>query len=465
MSYFDCLTTQSNEASESDLGTLTQHLINPRRRPNIDSGTVRYLQLSRAETVMPKPSYSTPPDSSLGLVLSGGGARGAYQAGAVKALYEIADDCRLRHPFSVLTGVSAGAINAVFLASTIDNPLTATTSLADLWSHIRTDQVFHTDIANLTTNAWQWVLDIMTGSTQDQPRPRGLLNTTPLEQLLRTKIKFPCITENLRNGVLNAVSVSAMNYATAEAVVFFQARRSLDAWKRSQRASRNVTLGIKHAMASAAIPLFFPPISLHGSFYADGSLRNLAPLSAALHLGADRLIAIGVRERSSTSDQSGEVADQNETLSEAPSVARILSVLLNAVLMDALDSDLERLRRINRTVSLLSPDMQQASHLRMIPNIYLSPSQDLAKIASEEAKSLPNSIRFLLHGLGPDTEGADLLSYLMFEPSFCSRLVNLGYSDTLARRDEIADFLRKDREPGVSPAPITTITPGRHQDA
>ena len=390
---------------------------------------------------MKKPLSSMEDKSSLGLVLSGGGARGAYQAGVVMGLYEIAKNVGVNRPFKILTGVSSGAINISFLAANANDPQAAARDLANMWSNIRSEDVYRTDLASLSTIGWGWIHDIATGHAQNRDVPQSLLVTDPLSDLLNSKIKFSGIAENMRNGIIDSVAVSALNYATSEVNTFFQTRGGVVPWTRIERLSHEVVLAADHVMASSAIPLFFPPVKLDDGYYGDGSLRNLAPISPALHLGSGRIIAVGVQSDIRADGRRSNLWAKGRGLRSTPSVARILSVIINGVMMDATAADLERLKRINHTVSLLLPTALNESGLRQIPFLYLNPTVDLAKIAEEEDQALPKTIRFLLRGLGPKDEGADLLSYLLFEPAYSRRLVELGYKDAMVRSGEIGDFM------------------------
>ncbi len=369
-----------------------------------------------------------------GIVFSGGGARGAYQAGVSRALYEIGRDRGNLHVFRILSGVSAGAINTAFLASHSHDLDLGTQRLMELWKTITAEQVFKTDYAAVTANAWRVIRGVSLGGISDRLRPKtvALLNTDPLRDFLEKVVDFQKIRENILAGKIDAVTVTATDYASAMGVTFVDAPLSIPMWQRKTRISSRAQLHVDHIMASSAIPLFFPPIRVGDHYFGDGCLRNTAPLSPAIHMGAERIVVIGVRKM-----RDDAILEPEQI---RPSLGRILSVLINAIFMDAIETDLERLKIINQN---LAPSSQAEAENRMRPveALYLYPSQDLGILASTKNDDLPSVIRFLLGGLGNPKESSELLSYLLFEPGFCSQLVDLGYTDTLARRTEIEAFL------------------------
>lgn len=397
------------------------------------------------------------------LVLSGGGARGAYQAGAINALTLIASELGIAKPFQIITGVSAGAINAAYLAAHAQDLGPAAERLTTFWSALRSEQVFRTDAWSLGRIGFHWAVDAVSGGPRVGQRSRALLDTSPLRNLLHRNIPFSAIRTNLATKHLDAFAVSATNYATSECISFFMhsaTAASPSPWRRSRRVGLPWEIGVPEVMASSAIPLLFPPVTVGARHFGDGCLRNSAPLSPAVHLGADRLIAIGVRratpidafqppaarDKISHADLLDADGDQPHGAkpSLAPSIARVLNVLINAVLLDGVDADIERLMRINKTVSLLPEEARKQSPLRVIDCLYLHPSTDIARIAIEESSNMPRLIRYLVSGLGSMSEAADVISYLLFEPSFCRRLIRLGYEDTMARKEEISKILTGD---------------------
>ena len=379
--------------------------------------------------------------SKTGLVLSGGGARGAYQAGVLRGIFEVAAGLGIQRPFQILTGVSAGAVNTAFLAAHADNPTKAVKRLTDFWGSLHSADVLKTDACTLAQIGWQWARDAVSGGTRRGPRAQALLDTSPLADLIRLHIPFDAIRRNLDANHLEAVAVSATDYTSMECLSFYMARRQVLPWHRSRRIGVDQNIGVSEVLASAAIPILFPPVRIGKRFFGDGCLRNSAPLSPAVHLGADRLIVIGVRKAVGIDEIPNLDSVPHLEDSVQPSIARVLNVIINAVLLDAVDADIERLARINNTVDLLGRDAKSATTLRYIDWLYFHPSADIAQIAIEEARSMPNLIRYLMAGIGTTADAADLVSYLLFEPAFSQRLLKLGYLDALARANEIANFL------------------------
>lgn len=373
----------------------------------------------------------------LALVLSGGAARGAYHAGVLRALYEISADIKRPEIFRIITGVSAGAINVGYLGAHADDLNRATQQLCELWRNLQAEDVFSTDYASVTKNALRLVRGVSLGglSTRLRSESVALLQTDPLRQLLERTIPFKKIKDHLANNLLDAISVSATDYSTSVGVSFVQDQQNSLSWKSANRTSASTELTVEHIMASSAIPLFFPPIEVEGRYFGDGCLRNTAPLSPAVHLGAERLLVIGVRRWREVDLSTAPVLQ--------PSLGRVLSVLINAVFMDAVEVDLERMKIINQTVF----DLKKAglpTKYRPIEAFYLHPSEGLSDIALARENDLPKVIRYLIAGLGTSEEASEILSYLLFEPGYCGALVDLGYRDTLAKSAELTEFLLAD---------------------
>jgi NTE family protein len=377
--------------------------------------------------------------TTLGLVLTGGGARAAYQVGALQALSEIADFDTT--PFRVLTGVSAGAINATYLAAHAENFRAATRTLWDLWHGLGAPQVFRSDARNLTSIGTRWIRDLAMGGMLGAGNINYLLDTSPLRTYLGDRMHIERAREHVASGRLRGVAASATSYLTGTAITFFDAAPDVQEWARSTRIGLRTHLHLEHVLASAAIPIFFAPVQVDGVPFGDGCVRMTAPTSPAIHLGASKLIVIGIRYA-----RSGEqtVLLNTNLQAERVTLAEIAGVLLNAVFLDSLDADLERLERINQTISLI-PHPERArmpSQLRQIPALALRPSKDLGRLAADQYDNFPRMLRYLLRGIGATgATGWDLLSYLAFEPGYIDRLLELGYDDTIARRAEILEFL------------------------
>lgn len=377
--------------------------------------------------------------TTLGLVLTGGGARAAYQAGALQALAEIADFDRT--PFRVLTGVSAGAINAAFLAARADDFRAAARDLWDMWHRLETRQVYRSDVRNLASIGSRWARDLGLGGLLGAGNINYLLDTSPLREFLAARLDIARTAAHIASGRLRGVAVTATNYITGTAITFFDGAPEIQPWTRSSRLAVRTPLRLEHVLASAAIPVFFAPQAIDGVPFGDGCVRMTAPTSPAIHLGAERIIAIGIRYF-----RSGEqTVLMNQNLhAERVALAEIAGVLLNAVFLDSLEADLELLERINQTLSFLRPEDHATlpSQLRPIPALALRPSQDLGRLAGDQYANFPRMLRYLLRGIGATgASGWDLLSYLAFEPGYIDRLLELGHRDTMARKDEILAFL------------------------
>lgn len=375
-----------------------------------------------------------------GLVLTGGGARAAYQVGVLRGIAELRRFEKF--PFEIVTGVSAGAINGVALAAAADEGFEAITErLWTTWEELHVDSVFKTDPVTLLGIGTRWIRDLSLGGILGAARANYLLDTRPLREMLEKLIRFDRVAEHLAAKRLHGVAVSATNYMSGTAVTFFDGDAGIEPWFRSTRIAMRERLTLEHVMASSAIPIFFPPVRMSGSFYGDGCIRLTAPLSPAIHLGADRILAVGIRHfRPHT------VTERlNRTIyDERISLVNIVGVLLNAVFLDSLEADHERMERINRACAALSPE-QLAAHpdrLRNIPVLAVKPSKDLGSLASEQFERFPRSLRHLLRGLGASTDtGWDLLSYLAFDGAYTRRLLELGRQDAFALKGPLLEFL------------------------
>ncbi|MFT3924088.1 MAG: patatin-like phospholipase family protein [Myxococcales bacterium] len=375
---------------------------------------------------------------NVGLVLSGGGARAAYQVGALRALQEISSEKAL--PFNILAGLSAGAINAVSLATGADDFKEAVALLSETWLSLTPDAVYRTDVSSLTTLGMRWIKDLTLGGLVGRSPTNYLLDTAPLRELLGARMDTSRIQRHIESGALRGVAVSATNYLTGTIVSFFDAPPEVQPWIRYDRVAFRDRITLSHVMASAAIPIFFPPVSINGCMYGDGGVRMTTPVSPAIHLGAEKIVAIGIRYARS-SEQTLKL--NREARAENVSVAQIGGVLLNALFLDSLDNDLERLQRINRTLGFVSAAArkQHPDSLRRIPALSLRPSQDLGRLVGDEARKFPTMLRYLLKSAGAQgNSGLDMMSYLAFQPGYVQRLMDLGYQDTKAREREVVEF-------------------------
>ncbi|HMN68565.1 MAG TPA: patatin-like phospholipase family protein [Bdellovibrionales bacterium] len=371
------------------------------------------------------------PEDEYALVLSGGGARGAYQAGALRALYEVCEVTNNFKLFRNIVGVSAGAINAAYLAAEADNLDKATQKMCDMWRELTTSEVFATDYVTVGRTAMRLVRGVSLGGFSGKLRPTklGLLNVEPLRHLLSERIHFENIPQHIASGKLNSLCVTATDYSTSMGVTFFMGSSKLKDWRRVNRIGIRQNINIDHIMGSAAIPIFFPPWKIGNRHYGDGCLRNTAPLSPARKVGANKILVIGVRKiRDERIDDSNIIK---------PTLGRVLSVVINAIFMDAIEVDIERVRIINETLRLSSQD----ASMRPIDIAHVQPSQAPSELAEARVEGLPPILRFLLSGLGSAHESSEILSYLTFDPIYLNALVDLGYADLIKQKENLIQIL------------------------
>ncbi len=373
--------------------------------------------------------------SELALVLSGGGARGAYQVGLLRHLARHYPDL----PVPILTGASAGALNAVHLASQTGRFVEAVDDLTRLWASLSVEQVFRVDAFSLLPRSLRWVVQLgLLGGRRHVPQGRGLVDTAPLRRFLHQVLEtedgsLPGIEKNLHNGSLRAIALSTTHYGTSSTITFCQGRE-VESWERPQRHSVMTRLRVDHVMASAALPLFFPAIEIGSQWFGDGGIRLHSPLAPAVHLGAEKILAISTR-----AGVPARVASLMEP-ADYPPPAQVLGVLFNAIFLDLLDQDALRLERINRLLSRMPEDAREG--LRPVELLVLRPSIELGEIAADYEPRLPGLFRFLTRRLGTRQQrGRDLLSMLMFQADFLKRIIELGEADADARADEIARFI------------------------
>ena len=370
-----------------------------------------------------------------GLVLAGGGARAAYQVGVLQALREILPDPKV-NPFPIICGTSAGAVNAGALAVYADDFGGAVQKLLDVWQNFEPRHVYRADFPGVAANSARWLAGFLFGAFIKNKRI-SLLDNRPLEALLARYLDFSRIAKNIDAGALDAVAISCSGYTSGQSCSFFEGHERLQGWKRSQRIGIRTRIGVGHLMASSAIPFIFPPYHLNREYFGDGSMRQVAPVSPALHLGSDRVVVVGTaRIRNDSPERTrGDLF---------PTLAQIAGHVMNSIFLDTLAVDLERLERINRTVSCVPPESLKKMGLTLhhVDVLVLTPSQPLEEIAVKHVRNLPFSIRFLLRSAGAMRRGgANLASYLLFERGYCRELIQLGYNDTLRRREEVEAFL------------------------
>lgn len=403
------------------------------------------------------------------LVLSGGGARAAYQVGVLRALVAIRRSARgprarLDNPFGIIVGTSAGAINAAALAAHADRFEGAVEVLAKVWQNFAAEQVYRADSLGVIRSGAQWLTMMSVGwliARWRRAKPRSLLDNRPLAELLQRLVPLERVSMLLAERHLHAWAVTASSYTTGEHATFYDAAEAITPWQRSQRMAVPGRIGHAHLLASSAIPFVFPSVCLQpggqAGWYGDGSMRQTAPLSPAIHLGARRLVIIGAGRMQ-------EPAGRQVPAGGYPNLAQIAGHAMASIFLDALAVDVERMRRINRTLALLPDSALADSELRPLEALVISPSQRIDDIAARHLKALPLPVRSLLRGVGvggaevgtaagaeAGVQGAALASYLLFEAPFTRELMALGEADTEARRDEVLRFFGWDEAPARTP--------------
>lgn len=371
-----------------------------------------------------------------GLILSGGGARAAYQVGVLKAVHQILPRGH-DNPFNVISGTSAGAINGLALASYAEDYRRGIRHLERIWGHFSCDQIYRTDLPGITSSLFRLTRSLMIGR-RFRNDPVSLLDNSPLRELLDEVIHYAPIQKAIDNQALYAVAVNCSGIDSGESVSFFEGHPDIPEWNKLRRVGIRTRLTTQHLLASSAIPMVFPAIFLGDQFYADGAVRQLAPISPALHMGAEKIMVIGVS--AITYRQKQETPDTTY-----PSPAKLMGHMLNAAFLDSMSSDVERLLRINRTLRNIPRAVREHNRmeLRPIRLLEISPSQSLDALAGEHADEMPTAIKLALRGSGNSSNaGSGLLSYLLFTEGYCRRLIRLGYEDGMAKAAEIRDFFR-----------------------
>ncbi len=371
-----------------------------------------------------------------GLILPGGGARNAYQVGVLKAIAEMLP-ADYGNPFPVITGTSSGAVNAALVASSAHQFQEGIKRLIGIWENFHVGKVFKADTMTALTSGLDWAWSVVSGGLS-RGHPKSLLDNTPLRELLERHLRLARIQQSIDCGALRAIAITASAYSSGCSIAYYQGIKDLIPWERTRRRGVAEELSIDHLMASCALPMVFPAIKLHSEFHGDGSMRESAPLSPALHLGANRLLIIGVRST---------IPEETPSYDSAvpyPSLGQITGYIFDTLFMDSLDSDIERLNRINHTISETRDKRveYQDTALRPIEFLEISPSRDIRDLVETHIASFPRSVKVLLKGIGALTrEGRPLISYLLFESDFCKELIELGYHDGMASKKEILQLL------------------------
>jgi NTE family protein len=379
-----------------------------------------------------------------GLILTGGGARAAYQVGFLRAVAHMLPR-GTRNPFPILCGTSAGAINAAALAADAGDFHRAVRRMLLIWKNFHAEQVYRSDVAGVMMTGARWMAALLLGGL-GRNNPSSLLDNAPLARMLRERLDLSGIRRSIEREALYALSVTASGYTSGQSVSFFQSAPGIEGWQRARRIGIPEIIDYEHLLASSALPFIFPAVPLRREFFGDGSMRQIAPISPALHLGADRVVVIGVGRQMHH-------PTERVRMTGYPSLAQIAGHALNSIFLDSLEVDIERLRRINKTLELVPEEARARMALREVDVLVISPSEDIDRIAIQYAHELPRSIRFLLRGVGATrNSGATLTSYLLFEPAYCRALIALGYKDTMARRKELLEFMAP-RPPGFPSNP------------
>jgi NTE family protein len=375
-------------------------------------------------------------DHKVGLILSGGGARASYQVGVLKAIAEVLPR-RAANPFPVICGTSAGSLNAVTLAINARQFRKGVQYLVNIWKNMQPDDIYRTDVLGVASNTVRWFAGLLLNSLGiNLLRRVSMLDNSPLVKLLNEVLPCEKIQDSIDSGALHALGITASGYGSGQSVTFYQGARDIKPWVRARRVGIPTMIEIQHLLASSAIPFLFPAVRINREYFGDGSMRQIAPLSSALHLGATRILAIGIGPNDLDQPSRDEIGAY-------PSLAQIAGHTLNSIFLDTMAVDLERIQRINRSLSLIPEELRQKLDLHHVDVLIISPSQSIEKIAARHLSHLPWTIRLMLRLIGvfPHGSGASLLSYLLSEKSFCRDMIDMGYQDAISRKEEILAFI------------------------
>ena len=379
--------------------------------------------------------HQSPLPPKVGLVLTGGGARAAYQVGVLRAIASMLPEGS-RNPFPVICGTSAGAINAASLAVSARNYHEGVRQLVGIWENFHVDQVYRSDPIGILYNS----LRLLSSLVLNKHGAISLLDGSPLTELLSSRLPFQGIQKSINSGDLHALGITAWGYTSGQSVTFYQGVKNINAWNRERRLGVSTNIRLQHLVASSAIPFLFPATKINREYFGDGSMRQLSPISPALHLGAERVLVIGVHDTLN-------IQPDRTKMASYPSMAQIAGHVMNSIFLDSLDVDLERLHRINEITQLVPREVLENNtmQLRPVETMVISPSEEINKIAERYSYSLPLTMRLAYRAIGAmGRDGSTLLSYLLFEKPFCRALIELGHQDTMARKDEVLQFIGAD---------------------
>ncbi|MFZ1052802.1 MAG: patatin-like phospholipase family protein [Candidatus Sulfotelmatobacter sp.] len=386
-------------------------------------------------------------ENAVGLVITGGGARGAYQAGVLKRIGKLKSARTEGNPFPIIGGASAGAINGAALATGCDDFASATQTLAEVWATLEPSDIFHCGLLSQAHNSLTWIFDLSFGAILGGGNARSLLDATPLRHFLSKHLDSDRIQENIKRGDLYALAISATNFNSGKSYLFIQGKKGHPLWNRIRLVTVATKITVDHVCASSAIPMVFQPVRLKtprgSAFFGDGCLRLQQPLSPVIRLGAEKVFVIGVR--------CGNKESQEETTDERhPSLAQVMGVLCNVMFLDHLATDVEHLERLNQLLNdghINQPGIKGGQKIRPLGTFVITPSVNLSDLAEQHQKDMPSLIHYFVSSLGRDAAScADLMSYLLFTPSYTRDLIEIGYHDASERIDEIEDFLYSSKE-------------------
>jgi NTE family protein len=399
-------------------------------------------------------------ENAVGLVMTGGGARGAYQAGVLKRVGELKRVQTHGNPFPIIGGASAGAINGTALAVGCDDFALATRILVEAWANLKPSEIFHTDVFSQAHNSLTWILDLSFGAVLGGGNARSLLDATPLRSFLSKHLQCDRIQENVKRGDLYALAISTTNYSSGKSYLFIQGRKGHPLWNRVRLVTIATKITVDHVCASSAIPLIFQPVKLKtpqgSAFFGDGCVRLQQPLSPVIRLGAEKVFAIGVR--------CGDKEIQEEPIDERnPSLSQVMGVLFNVMFLDHLATDVEHLEHLNQLLNdghINQLGIGGHEKIRPLGTFIITPSVNLSELAEHHRKDMPSLIHYFVSSLGRDAAScADLMSYLLFTSKYTRDLIEIGYHDASERIDEIEDFLYSSKE-GDAEKPLASATGG-----